>query len=58
MKGSGLAWTAYIILNIIGIIIGIFATMTDPVSISTIIINVLILYYVFRPSVKAWFGKT
>jgi len=29
-----------------------------PTSVIGIIIGAVILYYLFRPNVKAWFGKT
>ncbi|MEM0482846.1 MAG: hypothetical protein QXM16_08210 [Nitrososphaerota archaeon] len=55
--GKGWAWILGIIFSIIGIIIGLVSIIGSPSSIIGIIINVLILYYLTRPHVKAWFGK-
>lgn len=52
--GKGWAWTLALVLSIIGIIIGIFSL---PGGIITIIINAIIIYYLTRPHVKAFFGK-
>jgi hypothetical protein len=55
--GKGWAWILGIIFSIIGIIIGLASIIGNPASIVGIIINVLIIYYLTRPHVKAWFGK-
>jgi len=55
--GKGWAWILGIIFSIIGIIIGLVSIIGNPSSIIGIIINVLIIYYLTRPHVKAWFGK-
>ncbi|GBC71745.1 hypothetical protein HRbin02_01533 [Candidatus Calditenuaceae archaeon HR02] len=55
--GKGWAWILGIIFSIIGIIIGLVSIIGNPTSIIGIIINGLILYYLTRPHVKAWFGK-
>lgn len=52
--GQGWAWTLCLIFSIIGIIIGILSL---PTGIISLIINILILYYITRPHVKAFFGK-
>ncbi|MCS7136646.1 MAG: hypothetical protein RMJ14_05865 [Nitrososphaerota archaeon] len=52
--GKGWAWTVALILSIIGIIINLFSL---PGGIVGIIINVIIIYYLTRPHVKAFFGK-
>ncbi|MEM0011094.1 MAG: hypothetical protein QXP86_06605 [Nitrososphaerota archaeon] len=52
--GKGWAWTLALVLSIIGIIVGIFNL---PGGIIGIIINVIIIYYLTRPHVKAFFGK-
>jgi len=53
-NGRGWAWTLCLIFSIIGIIIGILSL---PTGIISLIINILILYYLTRPHVKAFFGK-
>ncbi len=55
--GKGWAWILGIIFSIIGIIIGLVSIIGNPSSVIGIIINGLILYYLTRPHVKAWFGK-
>jgi purine-cytosine permease-like protein len=73
-KGKGWAWTISIIVLFIGIAIdltpvsitstGVFSNpgsnlLGDIVSgIVSIGINALIIYYLYRPHVKAYFGKT
>ena len=62
-KGKGWAWTISTIVLFIGIVIDIISlprrSAGDIVSsIVSIAINAVILYYLFRPHVKAYFGKT
>jgi uncharacterized membrane protein (DUF2068 family) len=62
-KGKGWAWTISTIVLFIGIVIDIISlprrSEGDIVSsIVSIAINAVILYYLFRPHVKAYFGKT
>jgi tryptophan-rich sensory protein len=64
LKGIGWAWTVGIIFAVLGIIGDIFESMVDRTadvlasSIIGIIIALLIIYYLTRPHVKAFFGKT
>ncbi len=62
-KGKGWAWTISTIVLFIGIVIDMISlprrSAGDIVSsIVSIAINAVILYYLFRPHVKAYFGKT
>jgi hypothetical protein len=73
LKGKGWAWTITIILLIIGIAIQIVSTSVGSVltgfhntnnvsseivgSIIGIAIDIVILYYLYRPHVKVYFGK-
>jgi hypothetical protein len=63
LKGKGWAWSITIILIIIGIAIQIVSTSVGSVlkgfvgSIIGIAIDIVILYYLYRPHVKAYFGK-
>jgi hypothetical protein len=58
-KGKEWAWTAAVMFSIIGIIMSVVAIVTGNFgSIVSIIINGVILYYLHRPHVKAYFGKT
>ena len=74
LKGKGWAWTVTIIVSTIAIIVQIISAITTANAvfsydinassagiISHIIgmaINAVIIYYLFRPHVKAFFGKT
>ena len=57
-KGRGWAWTITLIVSAIGIIVGIASIIFDNLGgIITIIINAVVIYYLYRPNVKAFFGK-
>jgi hypothetical protein len=56
--GRGWSWTLGIIVGIIGLIRAIFDIAVGSVtSILSLVISGLILYYLTRPRVKAFFGK-
>ena len=58
-KGKRWAWTITLILSAIGIISGIASiAVGNAGAVFHIIINVAIIYYLFRPNVKAFFGKS
>jgi hypothetical protein len=59
LKGKGWAWTVSIILSIISIVWNVITLVTaaNYGGIISIIISGIILYYLFRPHVKAYFGK-
>ena len=50
------AWLTTVILSIITIIFSILS-IGDIVNITTLIISGLILYYMYRPYVKSYFGR-
>jgi hypothetical protein len=52
--GKGWAWALSLIFSIIGIILSILSL---PTGIIGLIIEILILYYLTRPHVKAFFGR-
>ena len=57
-NGKSWAWTLTLILSGIGIIVGIGSIVVGNLgSIFHIIINVIIIYYLYRPNVKAFFDK-
>jgi uncharacterized membrane protein (DUF2068 family) len=57
-KGRSWAWTAAVVLSIIGIVMSVVAIATGNFgSIISLIINGVIIYYLYRPHVKAYFGK-
>ena len=57
-KGKGWAWIITLILSVIGVISGIASIAFGNVGgIFNIIISAVILYYLYRPNVKAFFGK-
>jgi hypothetical protein len=58
LKGLGWAWTVTVVLSIISIVFKAISIVTGNISaIISIIINGIILYYLYRPHVKAYFGK-
>jgi hypothetical protein len=58
LKGMGWAWTVTIILSIISIVLNAISIATGNIGgIVSIIISGIILYYLYRPHVKAYFGK-
>lgn len=59
LKGKGWAWSLTLILSVISIIIGIVSMAAGNFgSIINIIIAGIIIYYLYRPHVKAFFGKS
>jgi uncharacterized membrane protein HdeD (DUF308 family) len=58
LKGKGWAWTITVILCCIGIALGLVSVIMRHLDgIFNILINAFILYYIFRPYVKSFFGK-
>jgi uncharacterized membrane protein len=59
LKGKSWAWTLTLVLSIISIVVGAIsiATTGNIFNIISIIISGIILYYLYRPHVKAYFGK-
>lgn len=59
LKGKSWAWSVTVILSIISIVIGIISLVAGNFgSIVNIIIAGIIIYYLYRPHVKAFFGKS
>ena len=57
-KGWPWVWTVGVILTALDLILGIGGLLfSGGVSIIGLIIAAVILYYLFQPNVKAWFGK-
>ena len=52
LKGKSWAWTITLILTIISLIFDL-----PSMNVIGIILDIVILYYLFRPHVKAYFGK-
>ncbi len=58
LKGLGWAWTVTAILSIISIVFNAISIATGNIAaIIGIIISGIIIYYLYRPHVKAYFGK-
>ncbi len=62
LKGKGWAWTVTLILSIISIVFNAISIATTAGAnliggIISIIISAVIIYYLYRPHVKAYFGK-
>ena len=59
LKGKGWAWSVTMVLSIISIVIGVISMVAGSIgSIVNIIIAGIIIYYLYRPHVKAFFGKS
>lgn len=59
LKGLGWAWIVTIILSVISLIMGVISLVSGNVgSIVNIVIAGVIIYYMYRPHVKAYFGRT
>ena len=62
-KGKRWAWTITLVLSFIGIALGLaefIATGTIVAkgsSAISVIINAIVIYYLYRPNVKAFFGR-
>ena len=58
LKGRSWAWTLTVVLSIISIVLNVISIGTGNIaSIVSVVISGIILYYLFRPYVKAYFGK-
>ncbi len=56
--GKGWAWTLGVIVSVIGIILNIVQIAVGSFgSVISLLIGLLILYYLMRPHVKSFFGK-
>jgi uncharacterized membrane protein len=57
---SGKRWgrITVIILSIISLIMGIISVVSNPFSILTIILDIIVLWYMWRPHVIVYFGGT
>jgi hypothetical protein len=55
--GRGWAWIVGVILGILGVIGGVFVSLGSYVGIVTLGVDLIILWYLFRPRVKAFFGR-
>lgn len=59
LKGQAWAWTVTLILSIISIITGIVSLVGGNAgAIVNVIIAGVVIYYLYRPHVKTYFGKT
>lgn len=58
LKGKGWAWTVTLILSVISIITSIISLAGGNAgAIVNVIIAGVVIYYLYRPHVKAYFGK-
>ena len=64
LKGKGWAWSLTVVISVIGIAMNIISNAFSGFQTSSIVsmvvsvaINLLILYYLYRPHVKTFFGK-
>jgi hypothetical protein len=58
LKGRGWAWSVTLILSYIGIVIGIISIAGGNfLSIIHLIINIVVIWYLYKQEIKAYFGK-
>jgi uncharacterized membrane protein (DUF2068 family) len=58
LKGRTWAWTLTVVLSIISIVLNVISIAAGNIaSIVSVIISGIILYYLYRPHVKGYFGK-
>lgn len=55
--GKGRAWFIALIFGILGIIFGLLSLAGGITGILGLVISLIIVYYLFQPSVKAYFGR-
>jgi hypothetical protein len=59
LKGRGWAWSIALILSYIGIALAIISIVSGNfLPIINLAINIVIVYFLYRPQVKAFFGKS
>ena len=59
LKGKGWAWSITLILSYIGIALAIISIVGGNfLSAINLAINIAIIYFLYRPQVKAFFGKS
>jgi hypothetical protein len=57
-KGRGWAWTITLILSAIGIVVALISIAAGNIgALFSIVIHGVAIYYLYRPNVKAFFGK-
>ena len=58
LKGKGWAWTVTIIITIISLVFNMLSIVSGNIgAIVGIIIDGVIIYYLYRPNVKSYFGR-
>ncbi len=59
LKGRGWAWSIALILSYIGIVVAIISIVSGNfVPVINLAINIAIVYFLYRPQAKAFFGKS
>jgi hypothetical protein len=57
-KGLNWAWSITLIVSVIGIVVGLGSLVVGNIgSLFQVIINAIVIYYLYRPNVKAYYGK-
>jgi uncharacterized membrane protein (DUF2068 family) len=58
LKGKGWAWTVTIVITIISLVFNALSILSGNIgAIVGIIIDGVIIYYLYRPNVKSYFGR-
>jgi hypothetical protein len=56
--GKGWAWTLAVVLLALGVLLNLVSLIAgSPASAAGLIIDAVILWYMFRPHIKAYFGR-
>jgi hypothetical protein len=59
LRGKGWAWSIALILSYVGMVIAIISILSGNfVPVINLAINIAIVYFLYRPQVKAFFGKS
>jgi uncharacterized membrane protein (DUF2068 family) len=57
--GKGWAWIITLILAVISAVFNVIEIITLNVgSVFSLIVNIIIIYYLYRPNVRAYFGRS
>ena len=57
-NGLNWAWSITLIVSVIGIVVSLGSLVVGNIgSLFQVIINAIVIYYLYRPNVKAYYGK-
>ncbi len=56
--GRGWAWTVTLIFQVLDAVVNLVDVLASPIGIVFLAIDVIVIYYLTRPNVKAYFRKS